>query len=491
MTEASELADRYGLNERDAKRGARLFAADSCVSDAESVFGDKYHGLEDESRGEVAVSQYEVDQAPDTTRLDTPPTVVVDIRVNDENDLFSPISIDAASVFVPGEAEPIEDEYIQEAFSADSLTMGTLSEEQLSQSYDENDNTSLKANSDEGSLASLKKKEHGYENIFHEQNNADRNLGHIGLILPFLNRLQCGAFTETNALLDAVDNEWNEKKHIEDAVEESESLDDDPDGISHEEVAHAGNSGDEYEQFEENGCDAEDDIVEYQIEPDGNIKVRVNGEDASESIDTGENSHNSSSENQYINTLEEQRSQSSDQSNEPSHIGGVVEIPVVEDDSIPSNESSEEPVSQKKKKGFKPLASLRKRVSRAASSIVGKNTKSKKQSSAQSRMHDTETLHDRVYHNNVPATKSRVSTELILDDLKIIENTAKVMYQDRFNNNPSLLNPSDEIVRGDASMAKSKRTEMSVDVSSQKSKATVQSSLSPMFRNYFAVGNDN
>ena len=500
VTEASELVDRYGLNEKDAKRGTRLLAADSCVSDGESVFGDKYHGLEDESMDEVAVrksevtdkqqdeTEDEIDLAPMTTDVDAPPTVEVDIPVNESQDLFSPISVDAASVFVPGEASPIEDEYIQESFSADSLTMGTLSEEQLSQSYEENDNISLKANSDEGSLASLKKKPHEYDSIFHYQNTADRNLGHIGLILPFLNRLQCGAFTENDALLDVVHIESNENESTEDAVEESESLEEEPeDLVSHEELTNAESNEKETELFNEKVHGTQDDIIEYQIESDGNINVRVNGEDASESVETGENS-----QNQEMNTLEDEMSQTSDRSDESPHIGEIVEIPVAEDDSIPSNESRDDDiVSRKKKKGFRPLASLRKRVSRAASSIVGKNTKSKNQPLVRTNMYDTETLHDRVYHNNVPAMHSHVSTELILDDLKIIENTAKVMYHDRFNNSPSLLNPSDEILQGDVSMVKSKRTEMSVDVSSQKSKATVQSSLSPMFRNYFAVGHDN
>jgi hypothetical protein len=95
-----------------------------------------------------------------------------------------------------------------------------------------------------------------------------------------------------------------------------------------------------------------------------------------------------------------------------------------------------------------------------------------------------------VYHNNVPATQTRISTKLILDDLKIIEETAKVVYQDRFNSTPALLNPADEDVKAAGSLSNSKRNQITVDASSQRSRATVESSLSPMFRSYFASDNN-
>lgn len=495
VTEASELTDKYGLSEKEAKRGMRLLAADSCVSDAESVFGDKYHGLEDESIGEEKA--IEKNQAPteiEEAQASATPEKDAAVEVQEQS-LLSPIGLDAANIFVPGEAEPIGDELIQEAPSVDTLTVGSLSEEQFSQSFEGNaENTSLKANSDEGSLASLKKKENGYEDIFQDQHAADKSLGHIGLILPFLSRLRCGAFTEDTAVLDGVDSrEWTQNASAEEEAGGSEELQEVAGDIpeneyvvtTEEEVVQA------YEEKSEewNQPDNEYDVAEYQDGDDGNIT----GEDTSTQSPIRDNASSMDG-----STPSEYKSLKSDQSEsgESPRVGGVISFSVAEDDSIPSNDSEDKLEAQQKngKKGFNPLVSLRKRVSRAASSIIGKNNRSRKISSEKQRkssamtprMYEADTLHDRVYHNNVPASQARISTELILDDLKIVENTAKIMYQDRFNSTPSLLNPDD----ADVSASKSKRKEINVDINSQRSRSTAESALSPMFRDYFSNGNN-
>jgi hypothetical protein len=516
VTEASELTDKYGLNERDAKRGLLLFAADCHVSEGEALFGDKYHGLDASVNDVDAMNPGpEADEVPtsmDEAQGVTPDTkesltVEIDIPMNKEENPLSPISIDTVNVFVPGEAEPLEDEYIQEAPSTDLLTVGTMSEEQLGQSEDTADNISLKANSDEGSLASLKKKEHGYEGMFQDQISVDKRMGHIGLILPFLSKLQCGAFMPDTSMLDMVYNEGDgsasvEEKPEEEPVEEG-NLNEIPCHVANEEVEVADGSvasGSLEEQDDkENESEAEEDVVEYQIGEDGNVRVRINREDTS--TRSMENSDNSSTKNLGDNDTEEkQTSQTSQQSDDEESpcIVGVISFPAGEDDSIPSNESSDERKSQtrKDKRVFKPLAFLRKRVCRA-SSIFGKSSKNKNQSKKQAksaplspRLNEGDTLHDRVYHNNVPATQTRISTKLILDDLKIIEETAKVMYQDRFNSTSALLNPADEDVKAAGSLSNSKRNQNTVDASSHRSRATVESSLSPMFRSYFASDNN-
>lgn len=486
VTEASELADKYGLSEREAKKGMRLLAADSCVSDIESVFGDKYHGLEDEPTGEEkpyptpteaqALDKIEGDLATSVPGADAPLNVEVSAPVEGGQNPLSPISVDAVNVFIPGEAEPIEDRLIQEIPSVDSLTVGSLSEEQLSQSFeDQADAVSLKANSDEGSLASLKKKGHGYEGLFQEQNTVDKSLGHIGLILPFLSRLQCGAFIEDTAVLDAVDSrEWAQNASIKEEIEDEEEA-------FGGTVTENGDEQDTVDQSEEDRQLDTEDVVEYQIGEDGKVKVRVNGEVTSIQSEE-DNTHSRDS-----NAPSEQKCQMSEESDDDEfpRIGGIISF-AAEDDSIPSNQSEGQTkgTQQKDRRGFKSFATLRKRVSSIASSIVGKNkskTQSiKKQSKPTAIPHGT--LHDRVYHDNVPASETRISTELILDDLKIVENTAKIMFQDRFNNTPSLLNPGDE----GTSMPISKGQEIGSDGSSQKSKSTVESALSPMFRDYFS-----
>jgi hypothetical protein len=510
VTEASELlTDKYGLNEKDAKKGLHILAAESCVSEGEPLFGDKYHGLQDESVGEDVNSKHTAPtpqvptatvaaQAPDLAEMDAPLTVEIDVSATEEQNPLSPISADDINVFVPGEAEPVEDELILHALSADSFTVGSLSEEQLSESFDENaNNASLKANSDEGSLASLKKKDHGYEGIFHKQSNADKSLGHIGLILPFLNRLQCGVFTEDTFMLDVVGSrEWvenastEEPEPDEDGVLEEVSGDvpDDEFEVVDGSAAASDEGQDDFEDQaeEQDAPGAEDDVVEYQIGDYGNVKVRINGEEVSmsDSIDASSRDEQTSSSSKQTSQTPEQT-----EDDESPRTGGVISFHVEEDNSIPSNESDDchKTHQHKTKKGFKPLASLRNRISRAASSIVSKGSKCKKKqnkSIPMTALYEGDTLHDRVYHNNVSVAQSRISTELILGDLKIVENTAKIMYQDRFNSTSALLNTKAE----DASVAKSKRPDLNVDMNSQRSKATVESSLSPMFRDYFASG---
>jgi hypothetical protein len=171
---------------------------------------------------------------------------------------------------------------------------------------------------------------------------------------------------------------------------------------------------------------------------------------------------------------------------ESARIDNVVSFPAVEDDSIPSNESYDETKENKprNKKAFKPLASFRKRVTRAASIIVCKNSKKKNsqpkiKKQVQPSMYTSESLHDRVYHDNIPATQSRVTIDGILHDLQIIEDTAQVMWQDRFSNTPSVLNPVDE---------SSGQKLRGCDDASELTKKTTQSRLSGIFDGYFAPG---
>eukprot|EP00956_Cyclotella_meneghiniana_P000039 scaffold83_cov57-Cyclotella_meneghiniana.AAC.5 len=527
VTEASELlaVDRYGLDEVEAKlpihrsrgRSLLLAANNSYVSEGEPLFDDKYRGLEDNSTVDGAlletavgrektsceeqIVEKNVDKTPveeeavTTTAEEDAPLTTLELDVShEEQGPLSPMSdVGAVNIFVPGEeAQPIEEHVIHEAPS-DVLTIGSLSEEQPS--FDE---AIIKANSDDtASLAS--KKEYGYADLLLEQNAADKSMGHIGLILPFLNRMQCGAFVsgvDSFSMLDEVDSrEWLEyATSTQDDDEEHDDDEEDEDNIHEmscsvpnseleDEVESAPSASYDNESVEGDAHEEEDeDEVEYQLDEDGNVRIRVNGEETS-----------ITSENEGSEESPEEISQDTSTTSEPisAHTGEVITFPIGEDDSIPSNESKDEPKrqSQTKKTGFKPLASFKKRISK----IMGKNNKGKKQSkqAAAAPLSPNTTLHDRVYNNIAPETQSRVSTALILDDLEIIEKTAKVMYQDRFNCTPSFLNPvnDNENVEVNISVPRSKRGK-DHDATSQQSKTTVESALSPVFRSYFATGND-
>jgi hypothetical protein len=107
------------------------------------------------------------------------------------------------------------------------------------------------------------------------------------------------------------------------------------------------------------------------------------------------------------------------------------------------------------------------------------------------RMYASDTLHDRVYHEIRPEQPARLTTEHILSDLQIIEDTAKVMYHDRFNNTPSLLDPiDDEDDKGPNNSMPTKKKKgrvvgKSTDDTSERTKASTQSSLSRIFDDYF------
>lgn len=510
VTEASELADRYGLDEHEAKsllpnrRRLLLAANNSYVSEGEQLFDDKYHGLEDKSMTDGALSTEDqekkcvepvevvelvgetpvaVEEEAVTAAVDDAPlTLEVDVSHEEQSPLSPMSDVDAVNIFVPGEVQAIEEDLIHEAPS-DVLTIGSLSEEQLS--FDEVN----KANSDDGSLAS--KKEHGYADLFLEQNAADKSMGHIGLILPFLDRLQCSAFVtgDSFSVLDAVDSrEWLEyatSTQDEHDEEENAALQEMSGSLRNDEyegeVESVPTASYDNESDEDEAHEVEKDEAEYQVEEDGNVRVRVNGEETS---NTSENdSSNESPEENSRDTSGANDRMSYQSAEKSAHTGEVITFPAKEDDSIPSNESRDEPI-QIKKAGFKPLASFRKRIS----GIIGKSNKSKKQSKPATPLSPNETLHDRVYNNIVPETQSLVSTALILDDLEIIEKTARVMYQDRFSCTPSFLNPGDgdENVEANISVPRSKRKDN--DINSQQSKTTVESALSPMFRSYFAAG---
>ncbi|KAL7519755.1 hypothetical protein ACHAWX_004512 [Stephanocyclus meneghinianus] len=538
VSDATELTDKYGLTEEDAKRthtrNNQLISCDSYISDV-STIGDKYHGLHCDETDALNVG---VNPTPQII-VPTPTTAAAAIQ--EDRDKSLPI-LDDANVFVPVLADTPDMDYdIDYASSNDSLTVGTPSAEELGNSFDEDNPLHRHANSDEGSLASLKKKEHGYEEIIREQNKADRSHGHIGLILPFLSRLQCGAFMDDASIFkswepDVVAEDLQKKSYddqilMEDARssgnepvqtgvleelpsdvpdDQIEVVDETITCLDDEEQANAGHISSR--KIEE--LDAKFDTMETNNDEDADGSAtsdhgeRSKDENTSQSSETSNKSSKKSSRSSHSPT--ETKSHTSIRSDDESalspQIGNIISFHAAEDDSIPSNESNDDnrgQTNKTKKTVFHPLASFRKQVSRAASNMVGKNGKSKTSNSKSRtskvqnsqytapRMYASDSLHDRVYHEVRPERQAHLTTELILNDLQIIEDTAKVMYQDRFNNTPSLLDPtddSDDIRVNNSTTTKKRKGKLvgiKADDGSERTKASTQSSLSRIFDDYF------
>lgn len=443
VTEASEWKDKYGCNEKDAKRGQRISAAESYVSEGEPLFGDKYHGFDDEPVADADMRKQEVVTLVSVPgQMETTPEPAAAIEGGNSIPQVYGVRLDQANIFVPGEVTTtLQGDAIQDIPCNDSLTIGSLSEEQVSQSFEyESNKGGLKANSDEGSMASLKKSKHGYEDIFKEQSTADKRMGHIGLILPFLSQFQCGVAMDGASMLDDFNNKvTSENLSIEDKVKEDDvfqkvhgvSLDDETKVVSAAE-----------EQVKQKEFDTYEKVSECQVQEDVSGILKASTDETSV----------------HSMELPDEKSQTSGQIENvgSQYINGIVGFSVADDNSIRSNDNDNEFRKQGRQKArFKPLTSLRKGVSLAASKYFRKSRKKQPMKGTQSKMvpmstqlYTVDTLHDKVYHKCIPTTHAHVSIELILDDLKMIENTAKVMYQDRFSSsNPSLLDADIEMIR--------------------------------------------
>ncbi|KAL7462926.1 hypothetical protein ACHAXS_003301 [Conticribra weissflogii] len=414
-----------------------------------------------------------------------------------------------ASVFVPGEAVPVnlefQDEIMDCPSETDSLTVGSIDSQTLNDlSFDENRSwVDRRVNSDD-SLVSLKKRDTMYHEVFEQQNQADSSHGHIGLILPFMNRFNCGAFMEEQTMfswdVDALKseikpktNQWKkskektrklEKVHDDLGADDSAAISDEREEPNEKIDNNIENEKPKYENVEDDMSETYD-AKEQQVEEENrNQDEEIEEQSAAieqesqvlqqETLDVNDYQTG----HQFIDDIVDTDTyEDDDYSNQ---IGQVIAVEQTEkemeammnyrsgqhntsgsvDDSIPSHNSAGNDKAQgknycKRKKRRGPIAFLRTKVFRAKSFKKGTfktNSKTKKSSASESRKMCDDRLHDRVYQENLPTIESCYTTESILNELQIIENTAKLMYQERImgsttakhNEISSLFNPDDE-----------------------------------------------
>jgi len=408
-----------------------------------------------------------------------------------------------ASVFIPGEAHPVnvefQDEIMDSPSDTDSLTVGSIDSQTLNDlSFDDNHSwVDRRVNSDE-SLVSLKKRDTVYHEVFQQQNQADTSHGHIGLILPFMNRFNCGAFMEEQTMfswdVDALKNEIDPKKNRrEKSKEESSKLDERHDDIRADDIAAISEESADSDREVDNSIETEkpksdnveDDINEIYVANEPHVvkeEQNLGAEIEEQSIAIEQASETPQKETLVVNDIQTDHQSIEDivdtdtyeDDNYSNQIGQVIAIEQTEkekeammnygsrqhnpsgsvDDSIPSRNSAANDDVQGKKNGKRkkrrgPIAFLRRKVFRAKAFKKGT---SKANSKTNKSNMDADRLHDKVYQDNLPTIESCYTTESILNELQIIENTAKLMYQERImgsttakhNEISSLFNPDED-----------------------------------------------
>ena len=438
----------------------------------------------------------------------------------------------SSGVFVPTEALPVNAEFHDEFMDApsldtDSITITSVTS-QDNESLDLNDNSfdnqhwvERRVNSDD-SIVSLKKNEHGFQDLFNKQNKADSSHGHIGLILPFMKRFNCGAFMDEKTVfswdMNALKKEFGLKENKSDGSKESpekggisglEHSTDNDDDKKRAEDACSGNQGPDAEatcetkgvteveattakvskrSIEEfdiqdrilvENCTSQSEDVQGSVDESAQEHSEANSTQKNEeqSVATEKSSHSSEgdeasaaieksshkSEGDEPTSVEDEDDSNIDDDDEMSNqIGHVIAIEqsdkdkesakdtvkgkaykrvngkwvALTDESIPSNSSIDGSAKKKAKKKtrLKPLSFLRKRLFRKKDKTTQQNLmvmRSKSIVSSESYL-EYEDLHTQVYQGSIPDVESCYTTESILNELQIIENTAKAMYQERF-----------------------------------------------------------
>lgn len=476
---------REGVEEERAE--FRNLACASTVSEA-TLVKDKY-GLDGvESKDDEMLPVVDVVQTGGKVRVASP--VHAEVAKNGAVDKVIPS--DGINTFTPQkELPPITVEFPFDAVtSTDSNTMGTLSADELTLNNNSfTDNHSWigdrQACSDDGSIITLTKKDHSYEHIFENQHKADVSHGHIGLILPFLDRFKCGAFTENESFVKT----WDAKALKNELLVKKGTRDN---GSSEERDASKSNGSiAKSEGTTETSKPATRSIDEFDIKLD-NIGLSQGDEEHAMSVGSGAKSVGSGSRQSKADASEKSgsvqesaasgsRASSRSLAAWPERIGHVISIHSVDDGSIPSRESTDmvggrkvKTFGKKKKAFMKPFASFGNRIARAASSIVGKSRKNKRKAAQANHCSPVSprsgSLHDRVYNYNIPAVESCVSTGTILGELQIIEDTAMAMYHDRFNYITTFFNPEENVTQAEVREEQEQEQEEVGDVSTRQHK---------------------
>lgn len=318
-------------------------------------------------------------------------------------------SIKPSDVFIPRQGIELQDHIIHamasksDSNSEDDITLDSIIDD-VSNYTPSHDMNRIRAASDDESIASLTKRDHKFNLLFESQRQVDTIAGHIGLILPFLDRVKLETELMAKEVMERVTNSNGNDVRINDDSNEHPV----PNAM-YDTIAKRGS----------NECD----VSNFNVDSSSNNNFSTIARD-SPSKDSDE-SYEMSEYEEPVNTevirMQDLRSKqhgwarkkAASSKNENTDMSKLQQVVAMDHSAMDISEQK----SNMKFQGKWLSWGRRKKCKNTNGAIVS------------DRFDPTLLPQANVDDDDLSCSGSCITTESILSELKVIENTAKLMYQ--------------------------------------------------------------